>query len=128
MIIWIAPTLAFAGAVLLADFIMRRKKWNANTKTEKRGLVLTVLVSFPYIFCSIYGCLFGILGPRGSTALMIAFHKIVVLGGMGIVFVCFAATIASLVLRRLGKAGASNRVLVIGFLYCAVITGVSFLV
>lgn len=128
MIIWIVPTLFFAGVVLLIDFIVRRKKWHENTKTEKTGLVLTLLVSFPYIFCSIYGSLFGIGGPQGASSLMIALHEIVVLGGQSIFWVCLAATIASLVLRRREKAAASNWSLMIGFLYCAVITGVSFLV
>ena len=81
MIIWIVPTLLLAGAVLLIDFILRRRKWGENTKTEKTGLILTLLVSFPYIFCSIYGSLFGIVGPRGNTPLMTALHTIVVLGG-----------------------------------------------
>lgn len=128
MIVWSIPTLALAGLILLIDFIVRRKKWDENTKTEKIGLILTLLVSFPYIFCSIYGVLFDIVGAKGTSALMITLYEIVVLGGKGIVFVCLAATIASLVLRRLGKAAASNWSLVIGFLYCAVITGVSFLV
>ena len=128
MIIWIVPTLFFAGIVLLIDFIARRKKWHENSKTEKIGLILTLLVSFPYIFCSIYGALFGIVGPRGSTSLMIALHEIAVLGGTGIAWVCLAATIASLILRKRGKAAASNLALLIGLLYCAVITGVSFLV
>lgn len=128
MIIWIVPTLIFAGTVLLIDFIARRKKWHENTKTEKIGLILTLVVSFPYIFCSIYGSLFGIVGPQGTSSLMIALHEVVVLGGKGIVFVCLAGTIAFLVLRKLGKAVASNWSLLIGLLYCAVITGVSFLV
>ena len=128
MIIWSVPTLIFAGVVLLFDFILRRKKWNENTKTEKIGLILTLLVSFPYIFCSIYGSLFGIVGAQGTSSLMIALHEIVVLGGKGVVFVCLAAAIASLVLRRLGRAVESNWSLVIGLLYCAVITGGSFLV
>ena len=128
MIVWSIPTLAFAGIILLVDFIARRKKWDENTKTEKIGLILTLLVSFPYIFCSIYGVLFDIVGAKGTSALMIALYEIVVLGGKGIVFVCLAATVASLVLRRLGKAAASNWSLVIGLLYCAVITGMSFLV
>lgn len=128
MIIWIVPTLFFAGIVLLIDFIARRKKWHENTKTEKTGLVLTLLVSFPYIFCSIYGSLFGIVGPQGASSLMIALHEIVVLGGKGIVFVCLAATIASLILRRRGKTAASNWSLLSGLLYCAVTTGASFLV
>ena len=126
MMIWVVPTVFFAGVVLLIDFIARRKKWSENTKAEKTGLILTALVAFPYIFCSIYGYLFGILGPRGSSDFMVALYEIVVLGGQGVLFVSLAATIASLVLRKRGKASASNWALLIGLLYCAVITGVSF--
>lgn len=128
MIVWIIPTLIFAGIILLIDFIVRRKKWSQNTKTEKIGLILTVVAAFPYIFCSIYGILFGIVGAQGTSAVMAALHNIVELCGKGIVFVSFAAVIASLVLRKLGKAAASNWSLGIGLIYCAVITGVSFLV
>lgn len=128
MIIWIVPTLIFAGVVLLIDFIMRRKKWGKNTKSEKIGIIMTLVMSFPYIFCSIYGALFGIVGPQGTSSLVNILHEIVVWGGKGVMFVCLAAMIVSLVLRKLGKAVASNWSLLIGFFYCAVITGVSFLV
>ena len=128
MIIWIIPILLFAGIILLVDFIVRRKKWSQNTKTEKIGLILTVVAAFPYIFCSIYGLLLGIVGAHGASAVMVVLHNIVELCGKGIVFVCLAAVIASLVLRKLGKAIASNWSLGIGLIYCAVITGVSFVV
>ena len=48
MIIWIVPTLIFAGIVLLADFILRRRKWKENTKAEKAGLVLALLIGLLY--------------------------------------------------------------------------------
>ena len=128
MIIWSVPCLFFTGLVLLIDFIARRKKWGENTKSEKNGLILTLAVSFPYIFCSVYGILFGIIGPNGDSPFMKALYNIVLLGGKGTFFVCLIATIASLVLRKRGKSGASNRALVIGLLYCAVMTGASFLV
>ena len=128
MAVWSIPTLAFAGIVFLIDFIMRRKKWSENTKTEQIGLILTLLVSFPYMFSSAYGLLFGIVGPQGTSPFMLTLYEIVVLGGKGIVFVCLAATVASLILRKCGKATASNWSLVIGLLYCAVITGATFLV
>ena len=128
MVIWLIPTLFFAGVVFLVDFILRRKKWCENTKIEKLGLVLTLLVSFPYIFCSIYGTLFDIVGPQGTSAFMTTLHEIVALGGKGIVFVSLAATIMSLALRKCRKAAASNWSLLIGFLYCAVITGASLFV
>ena len=126
--IWCVPSLCFTGVVLLIDFIVRRKKWSENTKSEKIGLALTLLVSFPYIFCSIYGYLFRILGARRNSPLMKALYEIAVAAGVGTVFVCIIATIASLVLRKKGKAAASNRVLLLGLLYCAVMTAVSFFV
>lgn len=54
-------------------------------------------------------------------------HEIVVLGGKGVVLVCLAATVASLVLRGRGKASVSNRALVAGFLYCAAVTVASLI-
>ena len=126
--IWSVPCLFFTGIVLLIDFIVRRKKWSENAKSEKTGLVLTLLVSFPYVFCSVYGVFFGILGPRSDSPFMKALYNIVLIGGTGTVFVCIIATIASLVLRKLGNAAAANRSLLLGLLYCAVMTGASFLV
>ena len=86
--IWLIPTLIFAGIILLIDFIVRRKKWSQNTKTEKSGLGLTVIAAFPYIFCSAYGFLFGIVGAQGSSAVMVALHNIVGLCAKGMAFVC----------------------------------------
>ena len=126
MLIWCVPTLFFAGIVFLLDFIVRRKKWNENSKEEKKGLLLTLLVSFPYIFCSIYGWLLGIVGPRGSSPFMVLLHEAALAAGTGTVFVCIAATLASLILRKRGNAVASNRALLMGLFYCAAMTALGF--
>lgn len=68
------------------------------------------------------------MAASSTNQLTRALREAVVLGGKGIVFVCLGATIVSLVLRRRGKAPASNWALMIGFLYCVVITGASMLV
>ena len=125
MLIWCAPTLCLAAVVLLIDFVLRRKKWSENTKSEKNGLILTLVVSFPYIFCSIYGRLMGLVDPRGKGALTDLIFEVLLVAGKGTIFVCLAALVASLVLRRQGKAVASNRVLLGGLLYCAVLIGTS---
>ena len=128
MLIWSVPTLCLAAVVLLIDYIVRRKKWSENTKSEKTGLILTLVVSFPYIFCSIYGRLMGIVGPRGKGPVTEFLHEVLLAAGQGAIFVCIAALVASLVLRRQGKAVASNRALLAGLLYCAVMTGASFVI
>ena len=128
MLVWCMPTLCFTAVVLLIDFIARRKKWNENTKAEKNGLILSFVVAFPYIFCSIYGRLMGIVGPQGHNPFTEMVYEVLLVVGKGTIFVCLAATIASLVLRWRGKAVASNRVLLFGLLYCAVLMAVSILI
>ena len=128
MSIWLVPSLFYTGVVLLLDFILRRRKWSENTRSERNGLVLTMVVSFPYTFCSYFGLLMGILGPSGSSPFMLALYKIVIAGGFGIAPVCLLATVASLVLRKRGRSRASNRALVAGLAYCGLITVASFLV
>ena len=125
--IWLVPSLLGAGIVLLIDFIVRRKKWKENTKTEKIGLILTVLFSFPYIFGSVYGVLLGILGTYSESPVEELINKVIVYGGKAIGPVCLTATIASLVLRKIGRSNVANRSLIIGFAYCMLIIGASYI-
>jgi len=123
---WCVPSLIYSGIVLLIDFIFRRKTWKENTKSEKTGLLLTLLFSFPYVFSSTYGALFG-LETYGYGPFQKAIHTFVITGGFGISVVSIAATIASLILRKKGKSKASNWTLIIGFLYCALIVSASLI-
>lgn len=112
---WIIPSLLFAGIVLMIDFLVRRKKWNENTGDEKIGLVLTLLFSYPFVFGSSMGILFGNTSVNGLLELVIA----VIVCGLPVI--SLASTIAALVLRKCGKAKASNWALMIGFLYYALL-------
>ena len=126
--IWSVPALVFTGIVCLIDFILRRKKWNENTKSEKNSLILTLVVSAPYLICSAYGMFLGIVGPGGSSPFRLALYEVVLFAGMATWIVCLLATVASIVLRKMGRIKACNRSLVIGLVYCAVMFAVSLLV
>ena len=125
---WIGVCLFFTGIVVLIDYILRRKKWSENSRSEKNGLALTLLASFPFILCSAYGILLGIVGPSGKSSFMIGLYNVVLIAGKATFLVCLGVTIASLVLRKIGKARAANWALVMGLCYCVVFLGVSFLV
>ena len=128
MLIWAVPCLLFTGIVYAIDFLLRRKKWTDNTQSEKNGLILTLLVSFPYLICSAYGFFMGIVGPARDGELMRKLYEILLVVGGATFAVCLFATIASLVLRKMGKSVAANWSLLIGFFYCLAMLAASFLI
>ena len=128
MIIWAVPCLFFTGIVYLIDFLLRRKKWADNTQSEKNGLILTFLMSFPYLICSAYGIFMGIVGPSHDGELMRKLYEILLVVGGATFAVCLLATISSLVLRKLGKSVAANWSLLIGLFYCVAVLAASFLI
>ena len=49
---WLIIAVIGAGIVFLIDYLLRRKKWTDNTKTERTSLIVH-MVSVPvYIFLS----------------------------------------------------------------------------
>ena len=66
---WILITLVMAGSIFGIDYLLRRKKWTINSKSEKISLLINMFSPGPYIFLSVLGMLWGIAGNSPETAL-----------------------------------------------------------
>ena len=51
MNLWLVILLVMAGAVFGIDYLLRRKKWQDNSKEEKISLLVNMISIGPYIFC-----------------------------------------------------------------------------
>ena len=59
---WIMILIVMAGAVFGLDYLIRRKKWQDNSKEEKISLFVNMFSVGPYVFLSALGMLWGIAG------------------------------------------------------------------
>ena len=127
MEIWIIMGLPVAAAVLLVDYLLRRKKWKENTRGEKVSLIVNMASSVPHMFLSAYGMLLGITGYGAETAVGRVLEE-VALTLAGVYFaVAVVAMIGALILRKMGKAQASIWINVIAFVYIVLMAVVYYL-
>ena len=127
MFIWIIAGLPIAGAVLLIDFLIRRKKWSANTLAEKLSLIVNMISGIPYLFASALGMLLGISGSGAETVIGNVIYE-VTLSLAGIYFIiATAAIVGSLILRKIGKIKASIWINVAALAYIVVVVVANYL-
>ena len=127
MHLWIIMGLPVAGAVLLIDFLIRRKKWSANTLAEKLSLIVNMISGIPYLFASALGMLLGISGSGAETAIGNVIYE-VTLSLAGIYFIiATAAIVGSLILRKKGKIKASIWINVAALAYIVVVVVANYL-
>ena len=124
---WIIIGLFVAGVVFLLDYLMRRKKWNQNTKQEKISLLLNMFSVAIYAFASILGLLWGITGSGAETAVGEVIYNITLVMCELIGVIALAATIASLILRKKNKIKASIMVNIFALIYIVVVLGINSL-
>ena len=124
---WIIILLAAAGALFGLDYLLRRKKWNENSREEKISLLVNMFSAGPYVFLSALGLLWGIVPGSPETAFgKVLYDVTLTMGGIYIV-VAAAAVISSLVFRKKGKLKASIWVNIIALAYIAVVLAVNSL-
>lgn len=122
---WLIIAVIGAGIVFLLDYLLRRKKWADNTKTERTSLIIHVISVPLYVFLSIFGLLWGIVAYSPDTAFgEVLYDATMTLGGYYWI-IATAAAIGSFVLRKIGKAKASIWINVIALAYMAVLLGVN---
>ena len=120
---WLIIAVIGAGIVFLLDYLLRRKKWADNTKTERTSLIVH-MVSVPvYIFLSIFGMLWGIVAYSPDTAFGEALYDVTMTLGGYYWIAAAAAAIGSFIFRKIGKPKASIWINVIAFAYMAVLLG-----
>lgn len=125
---WIIITLIGAGLVFLCDCLLRRKKWNANTKTEKASLIVHMVSVGPHIFMSVLGLLWGISGSTPDTAFGNVLYE-VTLAMSGVYFIAaLVAIIGAFILRKVGKTKASIWINGIALAYGVVIMLANYLI
>ena len=127
MHIWIIMGLPIAGAVLLIDYLLRRKKWKENTREEKLSLIVNMISGIPYLFFSAFGMLMGIVGSGAETSIgQVIYDVTLVLAGIYFI-IAIAAIIATLILRKMGKLKASVWINVAALAYIVVVAFVNYL-
>ena len=120
---WLIIAVIGAGIVFLLDYLLRRKKWADNTKTERTSLIVH-MVSVPlYDFLSIFGLLWGIVAYSPDTAFGEALYDVTMTLGGYYWIAAAAAAIGSFIFRKIGKPKASIWINVIAFAYMAVLLG-----
>ena len=124
---WILIVLAAAGAVFGVDYLLRRKKWNDNSKEEKISLIVHMLSVGSYVFLSVLGMLWGIASGSPETAFGELLNNVTLFMAGIYYIVAIAAVILSFVFRKKGKVKASIWVNVIAFAYIAVVLAVNTL-
>ena len=120
---WLIIAVIGAGIVFLLDYLLGRKKWADNTKTERTSLIVH-MVSVPlYVFLSIFGLLWGIVAYSPDTAFGEALYDVTMTLGGYYWIAAAAAAIGSFIFRKIGKPKASIWINVIAFAYMAVLLG-----
>ena len=120
---WLIIAVIGAGIVFLLDYLLRRKKWADNTKTERTSLIVH-MVSVPlYVFLSIFGLLWGIVAYSPDTAFGEALYDVTMTLGGYYWIAAAAAAIGSFIFRKIGKPKASIWINVIALAYMAVLLG-----
>ena len=124
---WIIVLVIGAAVIFLLDYLVRRKKWNGNTKAEKISLVLNMITAPCYVFLSLLGILWEIVAGDGSTAFGQVICDATMMMGRYYWIVAIAAVVSSLVLRKKSKVKASIWVNVIAVLYIVAALGLNSL-
>ena len=114
---WLFIALITSGIVFLIDYLLRRKKWNDNTKNEKISLIVNMLSVSLHLFLSAVGILLGIAGGWPKTALgHVLYNATLTMAGYYFI-IALIATVGSLILRKFRKIKASIWINIIAFAY-----------
>ena len=124
---WILILLVLAGVMFGLDYLVRRKKWSANSKLEKISLLINMFSVGIYIFLSALGALWGIASGGPETAFgNVLYDVTLVMAGLFFI-VALAAVIGSLILRKKGLTKASIWINVIALAYMIAVFLVNYL-
>lgn len=122
---WIIILFVMAGIVFVLDYVLRRKKWNDNTKEEKISLLVNMFSVGPYIFLSGLGMLWGIVGGSPENAFGKVLYNVTLTMAGTYFIVAFIAVILSFILRKKDKIKASIWTNVIALIYIVVVLAIN---
>ena len=124
---WIIIMLIAAGIVFGLDYLVRRRKWEDNSKNEKISLLINMFSVGPYAYFAALGMLWGIVPGSPETSVGEVLYDVTLKMG-GVYFVIAGvAVILSFVLRKIGKIKASIWTNIIAFAYIVVVLIVNYL-
>lgn len=124
---WVIILLVMAAAVYGIDYLVRRKKWHANSKEEKISLLINMFSVGFYAFLSALGLLWVIATSIPKTALGQVIYDATLTMGEVYYMIAIATVIGSFILRAKGKVKASIWIHIIAFVYIVAVLGVNYL-
>ena len=124
---WIIIFLVAALAVFAIDYLIRRKKWNDNSKAEKISLLVNMFSVGPYVFLSFLALLWGIVPGNPESAFGKILYEATLTIGSFYFVVAIAAMILSFVFRKKGKIKESIWVNVAALLYIVAVLAINSL-
>ena len=107
---WIIIVLIAAGIVFVIDRLLRKKKWEDNSKEEEISLLVNMFTAGPYVFLSAVGMMLGIVANSPKTSFGKVLNEV------------------TLVFRKKGKIKASIWVNIIALVYIVAVMVVNSLV
>lgn len=124
---WIVILLVTAGIVFGIDYLLRRKKWNDNSKGEKISLMVNMFSVCPHLFLSVLGVLWGIVPGSPETPFGEMLYDVTLEMGAFYFPVAAVAVFFSFVFRKKGKIKASIWINIAAFLYIVAVLSVNSL-
>ena len=125
---WLLIALVLAGIVFGIDYLLRRKKWENNTKEEKISLLVNMFSAGLYAFLSAVGLLWGIASNSPKTAFGEVIYNATLMMGSIYFVIALVAVIVSLILRKYRKIKASIVVNAVALAYIVIVLFANYIV
>ena len=125
---WLLIALVLAGIVFGIDYLLRKKKWENNTKEEKISLLVNMFSAGLYAFLSAVGLLWGIASNSPKTALGEVIYNATLMMGSIYFVIALVAVIVSLILRKYRKIKESIVVNAVALAYIVIVLFANYIV
>ena len=125
---WLLIALVLAGIVFGIDDLLRKKKWENNTKEEKISLLVNMFSAGLYAFLSAVGLLWGIASNSPKTAFGEVIYNATLMMGSIYFVIALVAVIVSLILRKYRKIKASIVVNAVALAYIVIVLFANYIV
>jgi O-antigen/teichoic acid export membrane protein len=125
---WLFITLVLAAIIFGIDYLLRKKKWENNTKEEKISLLVNMFSAGLYAFLSAVGLLWGIASDSPKTAFGEVIYNATLMMGSIYFVIALVAVIVSLILRKYRKIKASIVVNAVALAYIVIVLFANYIV
>jgi O-antigen/teichoic acid export membrane protein len=125
---WLLITLVLAAIIFGIDYLLRKKKWENNTKEEKISLLVNMFSAGLYAFLSAVGLLWGIASDSPKTAFGEVIYNATLMMGSIYFVIALVAVIVSLILRKYRKIKASIVVNAVALAYIVIVLFANYIV